>query len=181
MAVRTSVTKLVNHTNITFDTQHMALVPPLRRPLLPEGLCPCSGGTSFRNVFDLTAHCNSRLLLVSLLSLFVALSLGEIASKYPTSAGAYYWCYRLAPPRHRLLISYITGWLTVTGDWMVSLSVTFVCAVVACIVAWYSSSSRGRRSFSSRASTYTILNGKQPHGKPVRGALRKCSLSHTTA
>ncbi|EIW60115.1 amino acid transporter [Trametes versicolor FP-101664 SS1] len=65
------------------------------------------------------------LLLVSLLSLFVALSLGEIASKYPTSAGAYYWCYRLAPPRHRLLISYITGWLTVTGDWMVSLSVTF--------------------------------------------------------
>ncbi|KAL1734611.1 amino acid/polyamine transporter I [Schizophyllum commune] len=65
------------------------------------------------------------LLLVSLLSLFIALSLGEIASKYPTSAGAYYWVYRLAPPRHRLVLSYITGWLIVAGDWMVSLSVTF--------------------------------------------------------
>lgn len=68
------------------------------------------------------------LLLVSLLSLFVALSLGEIASKYPTSAGAYYWCYRLAPARHRLLLSYITGWLIVTGDWMLALSVSFATA-----------------------------------------------------
>ncbi|KAI5825409.1 amino acid transporter [Schizophyllum commune Tattone D] len=65
------------------------------------------------------------LLLVSFLSLSIALSLGEIASKYPTSAGAYYWVYRLAPPRHRLVLSYITGWLIVAGDWMVSLSVTF--------------------------------------------------------
>ncbi|KAL1741306.1 amino acid transporter [Schizophyllum fasciatum] len=79
------------------------------------------------------------LLLVSFLSLFIALSLAEIASKYPTSAGAYYWCYRLAPPRHRLLLSYITGWLIVTGDWMVSLSVTFGTAqlLVAGITIYY--------------------------------------------
>lgn len=64
-------------------------------------------------------------LLVSLLTQPLALSLGEICSKYPTSAGAYYWCYRLAPPRYRLLASWINGWLYTVGVWTISLSVTF--------------------------------------------------------
>ncbi|KAF8064369.1 amino acid transporter [Lyophyllum atratum] len=64
-------------------------------------------------------------LLVSLLTQPLALSLAEICSKYPTSAGAYYWCYRLAPPKYRLLVSWINGWLYTVGVWTISLSVTF--------------------------------------------------------
>ncbi|KJA24898.1 hypothetical protein HYPSUDRAFT_453535 [Hypholoma sublateritium FD-334 SS-4] len=55
----------------------------------------------------------------------LALSLAEICSKYPTSAGAYYWCYRLTSPKHRLISSWINGWLTMVGVWTISLSVTF--------------------------------------------------------
>ncbi|KAJ7092385.1 amino acid transporter [Mycena belliarum] len=62
---------------------------------------------------------------VAILSLPLAFSLGEICAKYPTSAGAYYWCFRLAPPRYKLLLSWINGWLTLVGVWTVSLSVTF--------------------------------------------------------
>ncbi|KAJ6554339.1 amino acid transporter [Mycena capillaripes] len=62
---------------------------------------------------------------VSFLTLPLAFSLGEICAKYPTSAGAYYWCFRLASPRHRLLFSWINGWLTMVGVWTISLSVTF--------------------------------------------------------
>ncbi|KIK66419.1 hypothetical protein GYMLUDRAFT_38209 [Collybiopsis luxurians FD-317 M1] len=63
--------------------------------------------------------------LVSVFTMSLALSLGEICAKYPTSAGAYYWCYRLASPRSRLLASWINGWLTMVGVWTISLSVTF--------------------------------------------------------
>ncbi|PFH50108.1 hypothetical protein AMATHDRAFT_145964 [Amanita thiersii Skay4041] len=64
-------------------------------------------------------------IFVSLMVLFLAISLAEISAKYPTSAGAYYWCFRLASPRTRLLFSWINGWLTMVGVWTVSLSVTF--------------------------------------------------------
>ncbi|KAG9308658.1 amino acid transporter [Chiua virens] len=63
--------------------------------------------------------------LVSLLTQTLALSLAEICSKYPTSAGAYYWCYRLAPPQYKLIASWINGWLNLVGNWTVTLSVTF--------------------------------------------------------
>ncbi|KAF9074339.1 amino acid transporter [Rhodocollybia butyracea] len=63
--------------------------------------------------------------LVSVFTMPLALSLGEICAKYPTSAGAYYWCYRLASSRNRILASWINGWLTMVGVWTVSLSVTF--------------------------------------------------------
>ncbi|KAF7373830.1 Amino acid transporter [Mycena sanguinolenta] len=62
---------------------------------------------------------------VSCLTVPLACSLGEICAKYPTSAGAYYWCFRLASPRHRLLFSWINGWLTMVGVWTIALSVTF--------------------------------------------------------
>ncbi|KAL4071524.1 amino acid/polyamine transporter I [Scleroderma yunnanense] len=64
-------------------------------------------------------------ILVSALTQALALSLAEICSKYPTSAGAYYWCFRLASPKYRLLLSWINGWLTMVGVWTVSLSVVF--------------------------------------------------------
>ncbi|KAF5380325.1 hypothetical protein D9757_007967 [Collybiopsis confluens] len=64
-------------------------------------------------------------LLVAAFAMTLALSLAEICAKYPTSAGAYYWCYRLSSPRYRLLTSWINGWLTMVGVWTISLSVTF--------------------------------------------------------
>lgn len=51
--------------------------------------------------------------------------MAEICSKYPTAAGAYYWCFRLASPRSRVLLSWINGWLNLVGVWTVCLSVTF--------------------------------------------------------
>ncbi|EGO20263.1 hypothetical protein SERLADRAFT_442396 [Serpula lacrymans var. lacrymans S7.9] len=69
--------------------------------------------------------------LVSILTETLALSLAEICSKYPTSAGAYYWCFRLASPQTRLLLSWINGWLTMVGVWTIALSVTFGTAQLA--------------------------------------------------
>ncbi|KAF8214624.1 amino acid/polyamine transporter I [Mycena galopus ATCC 62051] len=63
--------------------------------------------------------------VVSFLTVPLACSLGEICAKYPTSAGAYYWCFRLASPPRRLLLSWINGWLTMVGVWTIALSVTF--------------------------------------------------------
>ncbi|KAG2757298.1 amino acid transporter [Suillus brevipes Sb2] len=78
-------------------------------------------------------------ILVAVLTQTLAFSLAEICSKYPTSAGAYYWCYRLASPRTRLLASWINGWLTVVGGWMVDLSVKFGTAqlIVAGVGIYY--------------------------------------------
>ena len=65
------------------------------------------------------------LVFVALLSLMLAFSLAEICSLYPTSAGAYYWTYKLSPSNSRVLLSWITGWMTLVGNWMAALSVTF--------------------------------------------------------
>ncbi|KAK0443480.1 amino acid transporter [Armillaria borealis] len=62
---------------------------------------------------------------VSAIILTLALSMAEISAKYPTSGGAYYWCFRLASPRSRVLLSWINGWLTMVGVWTICLSVTF--------------------------------------------------------
>ncbi|KAI0318741.1 amino acid/polyamine transporter I [Amylostereum chailletii] len=63
--------------------------------------------------------------LVSGLTLSVAMSLGEICSQFPTSAGAYYWTFRLAPPKSRVALSWINGWMTLVGVWTIALSVNF--------------------------------------------------------
>ncbi|KAF9562854.1 amino acid transporter [Agrocybe pediades] len=63
--------------------------------------------------------------VISITTQPLALSLAEICSKYPTSAGAYYWCFRLTSPKRRLLSSWINGWLTMVGVWTISLSVNF--------------------------------------------------------
>lgn len=64
--------------------------------------------------------------MVSVFSQALAMSLAEICSKYPTSAGAYYWTFCLAAPRYKKLSSWINGWLTMVGVWTISLSVNFV-------------------------------------------------------
>lgn len=64
-------------------------------------------------------------LVVLVLSECVALSLAELASRYPTSAGPYYWSFQLAPVKFRTLLSFITGWTWLIGNWTITLSVNF--------------------------------------------------------
>lgn len=86
----------------------------------------------------------------------VALSLGEFASKYPTSAGPYYWSFQLASPSIRTVLSFITGkpmpmitlftllttrlpgWTWLIGNWTITLSVNFgFASLIAASVALY--------------------------------------------
>lgn len=62
---------------------------------------------------------------VCLLDECVAISLAELAAKYPTSAGPYYWSFQIAGPRYRTLLSFITGWTWLIGNWTITLSVNF--------------------------------------------------------
>ena len=55
----------------------------------------------------------------------IALSLAELASKFPTSAGPYYWSFQIASPQIRTVVSYITGWAWLVGNWTITLSVNF--------------------------------------------------------
>ncbi|BEJ15077.1 hypothetical protein CspHIS471_0408440 [Cutaneotrichosporon sp. HIS471] len=63
--------------------------------------------------------------IVTVLQWCVAVSLGELASRWPTSAGPYYWTFQLAPKRFRTLLSYINGWLVLTGVLLCTTAVAF--------------------------------------------------------
>ncbi|XXH01047.1 Thymidylate synthase [Hypoxylon texense] len=63
--------------------------------------------------------------LLSLLSTAIAASLAEICSVYPTAGGVYYWAALLSTPRWAPIVSWITGWLTLVGNWTVTLSINF--------------------------------------------------------
>jgi amino acid transporter len=41
---------------------------------------------------------------------WVALSMAEICSAYPTSGGLYYWSYALAGPKWGPFAAWLTGW-----------------------------------------------------------------------
>ncbi|KAI1101130.1 amino acid transporter [Jackrogersella minutella] len=63
--------------------------------------------------------------LLSLLSTAIAASLAEICSVYPTAGGVYYWAALLSTPRWAPIASWVTGWLTLVGNWTVTLSINF--------------------------------------------------------
>ena len=63
--------------------------------------------------------------LVSLISLCIAASLAEICSVYPTAGGVYYWSAILSSPKYAPVVSFIDGWLTLVGNWTVTLSINF--------------------------------------------------------
>jgi amino acid transporter len=64
-------------------------------------------------------------IIMSIIYVCIATSLGEIASLYPVSGGVYYWSFMLSPPKHAPLVSWIVGWLSVIGNVVVTLSVNF--------------------------------------------------------
>ncbi|KAJ3192332.1 hypothetical protein HK101_006727 [Irineochytrium annulatum] len=53
--------------------------------------------------------------VISLLSAFVAASMSEIVSSYPTSGGLYYWSASLAGPKWAPFASYMTGYFNSVG------------------------------------------------------------------
>lgn len=67
----------------------------------------------------------------------IALSLGELASRYPTSAGPYYWSFQIAK-KHQTILSFITGWVWLIGNWTITLSVNFgFASLLSATVAMY--------------------------------------------
>ncbi|KAJ9663867.1 hypothetical protein H2198_000627 [Neophaeococcomyces mojaviensis] len=64
-------------------------------------------------------------ILLSILSTFIAASLAEICSVYPTAGGVYYWAALLSTPKWAPIASWVTGWLTLVGNWTVTLSINF--------------------------------------------------------
>lgn len=62
-------------------------------------------------------------ILVSLISLCIAASLAEICAVFPVAGGVYYWSAMLSSPEWAPLVSFVDGWLTLVGNWTVTLSV----------------------------------------------------------
>jgi amino acid transporter len=77
-------------------------------------------------------------LLISLLSLCIAASLAEICAVYPTAGGVYYWSAMLATRKYAPVTSWVTGWLTLVGNWTVTLSINFSGAelILSAITLW---------------------------------------------
>lgn len=67
----------------------------------------------------------------------VALSLSELASRYPTSAGPYYWTFQIAG-KGKTVLSFINGWIWLIGNWTITLSVNFgFASLIAATVSMY--------------------------------------------
>lgn len=73
--------------------------------------------------------------LVCLIILCVAISLGEITSVYPTAGGVYYQTYMLSPPKYRNITAWICGWAYTLGNMTITLSVNFgtTLFIIGCI------------------------------------------------
>ncbi|RAH64913.1 putative amino acid permease [Aspergillus aculeatinus CBS 121060] len=63
-------------------------------------------------------------IVVCVLYQCVALSLAELVSRYPTSAGPYYWSHQIARD-HKAIVSFLTGWVWIIGNWTAILSTNF--------------------------------------------------------
>jgi len=63
--------------------------------------------------------------LVSLISICIAASLAEICAVFPTAGGVYYWSAMLSTRKWAPLVSFVDGWLTLVGNWTVTLSINF--------------------------------------------------------
>ena len=62
--------------------------------------------------------------MISILVLLVGLSMAELASKYPTAGGIYYWAYSLGGVRW----AWFTGWFNLLGLIAITAAVDYGCA-----------------------------------------------------
>lgn len=74
------------------------------------------------------------IILCCLVSVCVGISLAELASALPSSAGQILWANELAPKRFASLASYVTGWFAWAGSIFTSAAVasSMASAVVGC-------------------------------------------------
>ncbi|KAH7424845.1 hypothetical protein KP509_11G027600 [Ceratopteris richardii] len=63
-------------------------------------------------------------------TMFVALSMAEICSAYPTSGGLYFWSYHLSGREWGPFASWITGWFNIVGQWAVTTSIDYSLATL---------------------------------------------------
>lgn len=76
-------------------------------------------------------------IVVCLLDQCIAMSLAEMASRYPTSAGPYYWSFQMAQSS-KSTISFINAWIWLIGNWTITLSVNFgFASMLAATVSMY--------------------------------------------
>ncbi|KAJ5714241.1 uncharacterized protein N7483_011422 [Penicillium malachiteum] len=76
-------------------------------------------------------------IVVCLLDQCIALSLAELASRYPTSAGPYYWSFQIARSS-KTTISFINAWIWLIGNWTITLSVNFgFASLVSATISMY--------------------------------------------
>ncbi|KAH8722627.1 amino acid/polyamine transporter I [Phaeosphaeriaceae sp. PMI808] len=77
-------------------------------------------------------------ILVTVISICIAASLAEICAVFPTSGGVYYWSTMLSPPQWAPLVGFVDGWLTLVGNWTVTLSINFSGAqlILSAISLW---------------------------------------------
>ncbi|MEW1700875.1 amino acid permease [Streptomyces sp. NPDC091278] len=62
---------------------------------------------------------------VGLMTLFVGLSMAEVCSSYPTSAGLYFWAHKLAPRGSAPAWAWFTGWFNTLGQVAVTAGIDF--------------------------------------------------------
>lgn len=66
----------------------------------------------------------------------IAASMAEICAVLPCVGGPYHWTFALAPPKHRIGLAYVTGWLNTAG-WIClvatasSLGAAFIVNIIA--------------------------------------------------
>ncbi|OQD84583.1 hypothetical protein PENANT_c012G08680 [Penicillium antarcticum] len=76
-------------------------------------------------------------IVVCLLDQCIALSLAELASRYPTSAGPYYWTFQISRG-NKTTISFINAWIWLIGNWTITLSVNFgFASLVSATISMY--------------------------------------------
>ncbi|KAF2011608.1 amino acid transporter [Aaosphaeria arxii CBS 175.79] len=64
-------------------------------------------------------------LLSIICTVAIALSLGEIASIYPTAGGQYHWVAALSPPSTRSVAAWFSGWINIGGQIVLTASAAF--------------------------------------------------------
>jgi amino acid transporter len=77
-------------------------------------------------------------LLVGVIVIFVAMSMGEICSSFPTAGGLYYWAAKLAPEKHAPVWSWFAGWFNLLGQVAITAGISFGCAFsVSAFLSFY--------------------------------------------
>ncbi|KAF7827746.1 amino-acid permease BAT1-like protein [Senna tora] len=93
--------------------------------------------------------------IASAFTMFVGLSMAEICSSYPTSAGLYYWSAKLAGPGWAPFASWITGWFNIVGQWAVTTSVDYSLAQLIKVIILLSTG--GKNGGGYEASKYVVI------------------------